>query len=79
MLRGVRDDNKLRIEIENRGGSIPFASAENIFEPFFTTKPTGTGLGLAIARSIVMAHGGDLILSRNDTEMVQFSIILPVS
>jgi signal transduction histidine kinase len=79
MLRGVRDDNRLRIEIENRGGSIPSASAENIFEPFFTTKPAGTGLGLAIARSIVMAHGGDLILSRNDPEMVQFSIILPIS
>jgi hypothetical protein len=26
----------------------------------------------------VMAHGGDLILSRNEPEMVQFSIILPI-
>jgi signal transduction histidine kinase len=78
MLRGVNDNNRLRIDIENRGGSIPSTSAENIFEPFFTTKPSGTGLGLAIARSIVMAHGGDLILSRNDSEMVQFSIILPI-
>ena len=49
-----------------------------ILEPFFTTKPGGTGLGLAIARSIVLAHGGELVLSRNEQEVVQFSIILPV-
>ena len=76
-LRGMRDDHKLRIEIENGPGPVSAGAAEHIFEPFFTTKPSGTGLGLAIARSIVMAHGGDLILSRNEPEMVQFSIILP--
>jgi two-component system, NtrC family, sensor histidine kinase HydH len=77
-LRGVRDDHSLRIEIENSGGPISSGAAEHIFEPFFTTKPSGTGLGLAIARSIVMAHGGDLILSRNEPAMIQFSIILPI-
>jgi signal transduction histidine kinase len=77
-LRGVRDKDRLRIEIENTRGPIPAGAAEHIFEPFFTTKPSGTGLGLAIARSIVMAHGADLILSRNNPEMVQFSIILPL-
>jgi signal transduction histidine kinase len=77
-LRGVRDNQRLRIEIENTCGPIPASAAEHIFEPFFTTKPSGTGLGLAIARSIVKAHGGDLILSRNDPEMIQFSIILPI-
>jgi two-component system sensor histidine kinase HydH len=77
-LRGVRDNHSLRMEIENTCGPIPSGAAEHIFEPFFTTKPSGTGLGLAIARSIVMAHGGDLILSRNEPDMVQFSIILPI-
>jgi len=77
-LRGVRDNHRLRIEIENTCGPILSGAAEHIFEPFFTTKPSGTGLGLAIARSIVMAHGGDLILSRNEPDMVQFSIILPI-
>jgi signal transduction histidine kinase len=77
-LRGVRDNQRLRIEIENTCGPIPPGAAEHIFEPFFTTKPSGTGLGLAIARSIAMAHEGVLILSRNEPDMVQFSIILPV-
>jgi len=79
ILRGVPDHHTLRIEIENSRGPIPSGAAEHIFEPFFTTKPSGTGLGLAIARSIVMAHGGDLILSRNEPELVRFSVILPIA
>lgn len=77
-LRGLRADNSLGIEIENSGGPIPADAVTHIFEPFFTTKPSGTGLGLAIARSIAIAHGGDLILSRNEPETVRFSIILPI-
>ena len=77
LLRGRFDGNCLLIEIENSHGPIPPAAADRIFEPFFTTKPSGTGLGLAIARSIAKAHGGDLILSRNERQMVRFSIILP--
>jgi signal transduction histidine kinase len=77
-LCGVCLNQRLRIEIENGGGPIPSGAAEHIFEPFFTTKPSGTGLGLAIARSIATAHGGDLILSRNEPDIVQFSMILPI-
>jgi signal transduction histidine kinase len=79
VLRGRRDDRRIRIEIENKYGPIPPEAAEYIFEPFFTTKPAGTGLGLAIARSIVLGLGGDLILSRNEPGLVQFSIILPAA
>jgi signal transduction histidine kinase len=77
VLRGKRDPQRLRIEIENSRGPIPPEATEHVFEPFFTTKPYGTGLGLAIARSIAMAHGGELVLSRNEPEIVQFSLILP--
>jgi two-component system sensor histidine kinase HydH len=78
VLRGTRDPQQLRIEVENSRGPIEPGAAEHIFEPFFTTKPFGTGLGLAIARSIAMAHGGELVLSRNEPEIVQFSLTLPV-
>jgi signal transduction histidine kinase len=47
-----------------------------VFEPFFTTKPAGTGLGLAIAMNIARAHGGDLVLSRNEAGRVCFSMTL---
>ena len=77
VMRGRRDNGRIRIEIENSFGPISAHAADRIFEPFFTTKPSGTGLGLAIARSIALAHGGDLVLSRNDADVVQFSMFLP--
>jgi signal transduction histidine kinase len=78
LLRGKRNNGKIRIEVENGNGPISADAARCIFEPFFTTKPSGTGLGLAIAHSIALAHGGELVLSRNEPNLVQFAIILPV-
>ncbi len=77
VLRGRRLRDEIRIEVENGNGPIPAEAVEFIFEPFFTTRPEGTGLGLAIARNSARGHGGDLILSRNESDMVQFTIILP--
>ena len=45
------------------GSGIPPDRLEQVFEPFVTTKPQGLGLGLAICRSIVTAHGGQLVAS----------------
>jgi signal transduction histidine kinase len=67
----------LRIRIENAGPAIPVRVANQIFEPFFTAKEGGTGLGLAIARSIVDKHHGELVLERNDTDHIVFTITLP--
>jgi signal transduction histidine kinase len=78
-LRGTRDDGVITVEVQNNYGPIPRAAAERIFEPFFTTKPGGTGLGLAIARNIARGHGGELMLSRNEADVVQFSMTLPAS
>lgn len=76
-LRGRRDNGAVRIDIENKEDQIPAKTVDRIFEPFFTTKPDGTGLGLAIARGIVRGHGGELVLSRNEPGLVQFSVTLP--
>jgi signal transduction histidine kinase len=77
LLRGKRDDGLIRVDIENTNGPIPRDAVDRVFEPFFTTKPSGTGLGLAIARNIARGHGGELVLSRNQADSVQFSIKLP--
>ncbi|MEI8314572.1 MAG: PAS domain S-box protein [Verrucomicrobiota bacterium] len=52
-------------EICDTGHGIPAAQLEQVFDPFFTTKPvgTGTGLGLTVSRSILLQHGGDLVLA----------------
>lgn len=78
-LRGRQDHGSVYIEIENEGAAIPPPVVDRIFEPFFTTKEAGTGLGLAIARNLILSNGGDLILTRNDPAMIQFSIVLPMS
>ena len=76
-VRGRSAASQLFIDVENGNGPIPDVVAACIFEPFYTTRPSGTGLGLAIARNIVLAHGGDLTLSRNDAELIRFTISLP--
>jgi two-component system heavy metal sensor histidine kinase CusS len=38
----------------------------------------GSGLGLAIARSIVLAHGGNLT-ARSSGEITEFSLTLPLT
>jgi len=78
-MRGRREGAHVLIEIENGNGPIPGPAVNCIFEPFFTTKPSGTGLGMAIARNIAIAHGGDVVLTRNDSEMIRFAVTLPGS
>ncbi len=77
LLRGIRGNGEVRVEVENTNGPIPRESVDRIFEPFFTTKPAGAGLGLAIARNVARGHGGELSLSRNQRDSAQFSITLP--
>jgi len=75
-LRSRTEDARLRIEVENSGDMIPEEHVERVFEPFYTTKASGTGLGLAIARSIAIAHGGDLWISGNERGRVVFAFTL---
>ena len=78
VLRGKRENGMIGVDVENSSGPIPREAVEHVFEPFFTTKPSGTGLGLAIARNIARAHGGDIVLARNQ-DSVRFCFTLPAS
>jgi signal transduction histidine kinase len=78
-LRGLRRNSQILVEIENGNGPIPASTVACIFEPFFTTKPGGTGLGMAIARNIVIAHGGDIVLAKNDAQQIRFVLSIPAS
>jgi signal transduction histidine kinase len=74
----VAAGDQARIEVENPGGPIPAGVVDRLFEPFFTTKPQGTGFGLATAYSLMLAQGGDLMLTGN-SQTVRFTMMIPIA
>jgi signal transduction histidine kinase len=66
--------SSLELQVENSGEPISTGVLSRIFEPFYTTKSNGTGLGLAISRNVARAHGGDLIVARNEPGHVCFTM-----
>lgn len=61
LARRERDD-RLVLEVLDRGPGIPAAERERALRPFHSTKPGGLGLGLAVAQQAVEDHGGRLEL-----------------
>ncbi len=70
VIRGRRDGDWLRLEVEDDAGGIPPQARTRIFDPFFTTKPDGTGLGLSISHGIVIEHGGRIEVESRTREEV---------
>lgn len=66
--------NNMELQVENTAEPISNEVLSRMFEPFYTTKPNGTGLGLAISRNIARAHGGDLVVTRNELGHVCFAM-----
>jgi PAS domain S-box-containing protein len=71
------DDGLVQIFVVDGGPGVPAAVTQKLFEPFFTTKSQGLGLGLSISRSIVEAHGGQLLARNNPSRGATFRILLP--
>ena len=71
------------IRIDDDGPGIPADSAEDVFKPFVRLEASrsretgGVGLGLAIARSIVLAHGGEISLTIRPEGGLRVEIRLP--
>ena len=62
------------IEVSDNGPGVPDSIVKKIFVPFFTTREGGSGVGLALARQVMIAHGGFIRLSRNDSGGATFSL-----
>ncbi len=80
-LRSSREDNFVRIDVEDNGPGIPGDILPNIFEPFFTTKAAGkgTGLGLSICRDILSRMGGSISVDSVFGKGCVFHVRLPAS
>lgn len=70
-------EQRVRLNIIDRGPGIPRKELKRIFEPFYTTKQSGSGLGLYLTRRIVSEMGGTISISGRDGEGTEVIIDLP--
>src|SRR5437868_5934263 len=79
LVRAVRENEYVLVEIVDNGPGIPEDVQSQIFEPFFTTKGVGegTGLGLDLVYRIVQRHHGDIRFQSKPGE-TRFEVRLPI-
>ena len=65
------------IAVADSGIGIEPTHLSQLFTAFFTTKPSGMGMGLSICRSIIEAHGGQVVAANNPGRGATFQITLP--
>ena len=70
---------RLVIQVSDKGPGIAPEIRKKLFEPFFTTKPRGTGLGLALALKNMEAAGGTLVFTERPGGGSIFTLALPFS
>ena len=72
------------VEIADEGPGLAPAELTRVFEPFYRGEPSrnrmtgGTGLGLAVVRTVVHAHGGDVVLENRLGGGLLARVTLPV-
>lgn len=76
-------DRDVVVDIDDNGLGIPEDDLERVCDPFVRLESSrsldtgGTGLGLPIARSILRAHGGDVILMNRAQGGLRARVTLP--
>ncbi|MBI1818481.1 MAG: HAMP domain-containing protein [Deltaproteobacteria bacterium] len=75
--------NRGMIEVRDNGPGIAPEAQAHIFDRFYRGDPArergGSGLGLALARSIVLAHGGELTVDSTPSAGTCFRVSLPLA
>ena len=76
-----KENDNVRLVIEDNGCGISKEVKEKLYTPFFTTKPLGegTGLGLSITKSIIeQKHNGTIEMESEPNEFTRFIITIPI-
>jgi len=78
IIRSERESHALvRVSVRDFGTGLP-VEERRIFDRFFSTKREGMGMGLAIARSIIVAHSGELAAANAPDGGACVHFLLPV-
>jgi len=77
-------NGNIMIAVRNEGEPLSEPERMQIFDKFYRGRNVryqvaGTGMGLPVARSILLAHGGDVKLCSSDQDGTEFAITIPVS
>ena len=79
-----RLDERLYLEVGNRGQDIPELELKRVFEQFYRVEKSrskdfgGCGLGLTIVKEIVSLHGGEISLRNEPSGWIKVVVQLPV-
>ncbi len=73
----LKDEEYIKIEIEDTGAGIPEEKKEIIFEPFSSNFQDGLGIGLALCKRIISEHNGKILVKSREREKTIFEVILP--
>ncbi len=81
-VHATRDEQGVRIDVEDNGVGIPEAHQERIFERFYRVDERsrmagGAGLGLAIVKHLAMASGCEVTLTSDAGSGSVFTVRLP--
>ena len=78
-----KNGNYVRISFCDHGRGIPANDLSKIFDPYFSTKKMGarkrTGLGLSVCHSIVIQHGGDVLVDSKPDCGTTIHLYLPAA
>jgi len=74
-----KDVGGVVVVVQDSGPGLSPESVDRLFDAFYTTKANGMGMGLSICRSIVEAHGGQIVASRDVGPGATFQLTLPLA
>lgn len=78
-LRCQAGGGQLVLSVEDTGRGIPAEQLPYVFDRFYKSKDSrGTGLGLAIAKSLIVAHGGEIVAQSVPGEGTTIRMTLPL-
>lgn len=62
----MKEGNYITITVKDSGSGIDLDVLPKLFTKFVTKSEKGTGLGLFISKSIIEAHGGNILAENNN-------------
>lgn len=79
LTKQLKKGNEIVVSVIDSGTGIHPEIMSRLFSKFATKSTTGTGLGLFISKSIVQAHGGEIMAENNvEQKGATFRFTLPV-